>query len=64
MSILLEGLRKRIEKVMNEEQKKAYVFPKDLESVIMFAAKTLDLSINDLVAVPEDDSWLYQAAGH
>ena len=34
---------------------------KTLEDAVIFAAKDLDLTLQELIAEPEQDSWLYDA---
>ena len=33
--------------------------PKDIESTVILAQKELQMSLNDLIAVPEQDNWHY-----
>jgi hypothetical protein len=60
MDVLLEGLRKRIESILTDEQKKTYESPTDLESLTMYSAHSLNLTIADIMAMPEDDRWFYE----
>lgn len=64
IEILLEALRKRTELLLTtDELKQAYTNPSDLATFIEFASTTLDMSLAELMAVPESDDWRYEANG-
>ena len=54
-----EALTKRIRSKMNDDQLHRTYGHLDLESTILIASQELNLSLNELVAIPEDDSWHY-----
>jgi len=61
MEFLLEGLDKRAQTVMLEKELTGYTSPTDLAGFTSFAATTLDMSLAELLAVPESDIWRYDA---
>ena len=59
MDMFQEALTKRVRSKMNDEQLHLAKGAIDLESTILIASKELNMSLNELVAIPEDDSWHY-----
>ena len=59
LDIFQEALTKRVRSLMNDEQLHRAQGVVDLESTIQIASEELNLSINELVAIPENDSWHY-----
>lgn len=60
---LVEGLNIRFKAIMKEREdeqiKKRYQVPESLEEALVFAAVDLDMSLQELMAVPEQDEWIY-----
>lgn len=56
----MEGLRQRFLYLSDQTQITAAIqAPKNLEEMIIFAAVDLDMSLTELIAVPEQDSFRY-----
>mmetsp|Transcript_47796 Transcript_47796/g.63141 ORF Transcript_47796/g.63141 Transcript_47796/m.63141 type:complete len:470 (+) Transcript_47796:161-1570(+) len=61
LQMVVEGLRKRLDYVMDDEQRAKYTNPIDIPTISLFAADTLDMSLMELIAVPEREEWRYEA---
>lgn len=60
---LIEAIQKRYEKVYLENKQEPGIIqkPENLEEAIVFAATELDMTLQELVALPEQDDWLYES---
>ena len=62
LEIFLEALHKRTEALLvTDELKNAYTNPSDLAMYIKFASDTLGMSLAELISMPEQDDWVYDA---
>ena len=63
--MIIEGLKKRLDYLktyyMTEEQQKAYAAaaPADLTTITEFTAGSLNMSLTELIAIPEQEAWRY-----
>ena len=55
----MEALDKRIRSFLTDEQLTTYTNLKRLEDIVLYAAEELEISLSELVAVPEQDNWHY-----
>jgi len=55
----MEALDKRVRSLLTEDQLAAYAKPKKMEDIVLYAAEELKMSLSDIVAVPEQDTWHY-----
>lgn len=56
-----EALLFRLKSLMTTQQQQRLDMPTDIESTVLFAHKELNLSLNDLIAIPESDLWHYKS---
>ena len=70
MRVFSEAIVKRIRASMTEEQLSKlgtekpdggkFFIPESFDMQVLFAIENLDMSLAELVAMPEQDSWVYE----